>query len=337
VDGTKLMPENISIGDYVLPNNVFLAPMAGVTDLPFRKICRELGAGMVVGEMMSSSGALRQSLKSRLRGVHVDEPQPRCIQIVGSDSNIMAEAARYNVDQGASIIDINMGCPAKKVCKKLAGSALLAREGRVAEILKSVVNAVDVPVTLKIRTGPDPTNRNGVAIAKIAESEGVSLLSVHGRTRACKFVGEVEFDTIRAIKAAVAIPVIANGDLNDLNNIRQVLEFTKADGVMIGRAANGAPWYPGQVAACLKSGKISQGPTIELQRKIVLKHLDAIYSFYGGYRGVRIARKHIKWYVKSFPGSPDFRAQVNCEDIPAKQLDLVSNFYLRLGEYLRAA
>jgi tRNA-dihydrouridine synthase B len=333
----NLKTENINLGHYILPNNVFLAPMAGVTDLPFRKICRELGAGMVVGEMTSSSRELRQSLKSRLRGVHIDEPQPRCIQIVGSDSSMMAEAARYNVDQGASIIDINMGCPAKKVCNKLAGSALLATESRVAEILKAVVSAVDVPVTLKIRTGPDPTNRNGVAIAKIAESEGVSLLSVHGRTRACKFVGKVEYHTIRAIKSAVAIPVIVNGDLNGLDNIRQVLEFTKADGVMIGRAANGAPWYPGQVAAFLKTGETCQQPTIEFQREIVLKHLDAIYSFYGGYRGVRIARKHIKWYVSSFPGSADFRAQVNKEDAPAKQLVLVSNYYLRLGEYLQAA
>ncbi len=327
----------MNLGNYILPNNVFLAPMAGVTDLPFRKICRELGAGMVVGEMTTSSSELRRTLKSRLRGVHLDEPQPRCVQIVGWDPNMMAEAARYNMDQGASVIDINMGCPARKVCNKLAGSALLAEESRVASILEAVVNAVNIPVTLKIRTGTDPRNRNGVVIAKIAESAGVALLSVHGRTRQCKFGDTVEYQTIRAIKSAVSIPVIANGDLNHLGKINRVLQYTKADGVMIGRAANGAPWYPGQVASYLESGKTCPAPTIESQRKIVLRHLQAIYSFYGSFRGVRIARKHIKWYVSSFPDSLNFRKQVNGVDTPGKQLSLVSNYYLSVDEFLRAA
>jgi len=287
--------------------------------------------------MTSSSIELRQTLKSRLRGVHLDEPEPRCIQIVGWDPKTMAAAARYNVDQGASIIDINMGCPAKKVCNKLAGSALLAEEGKVADILNAVVNAVDVPVTLKIRTGTDPGNRNGVAIAKIAESEGISLLSVHGRTRQCRFAGAVEYHTISAIKSAVSIPVIANGDLDSLDKIKRVLAFTGVDGVMIGRAANGAPWYPGQVASWLKTGKADLVPTMESQRKIVLEHLEAMYSFYGSYRGVRIARKHIKWYVSRFPESLRFRKRVNNEEIPAKQLDLVSSYYLHVGEYLQAA
>ena len=243
----------------------------------------------------------------------------------------------YNVDQGASIIDINMGCPAKKVCKKMAGSALLGDEQRVGRILDAVVNAVDVPVTLKIRTGVDPTQRNGESIARIAESAGIALLSVHGRTRACKFSGEVEYETIRRIKKAVSLPVIANGDLNSYEKARQVICETGVDGVMIGRAANGAPWFPGQLASYLQTGIVPRDPDLQRQQDIVLEHLQRIYSFYGSNRGVRIARKHIKWYTESMPDSGKFRTLVNSQDSPEVQLSLVSEYYFRIQDFPKAA
>ncbi len=325
------------IGQHILPNNVFLAPMAGVTDLPFRQICRQLGAGMVVGEMTACSEDLRHTIKSINRGVHLSEPEPRSIQIVGWDPKMMARAAIYNVEQGASIIDINMGCPAKKVCQKLAGSALLGDEKAVASILAAVVGAVTVPVTLKIRTGTDPENRNGVAIAKLAECEGISLLAVHGRTRACKYIGDAEYKTIKEIKAAVSIPVVVNGDLNSMDKIRRVLDFTHADGVMIGRGAHGAPWFPGQVARYLQSRVKEPNFELSIQRKIVLTHLDDIYSFYGCDRGVRIARKHIKWYTENFPENGTIRKLINSEESPKRQLGLVSDYYFKLQNYLQAA
>ena len=333
----------MNIGNHALTNNVFLAPMAGVTDLPFRKICRQLGAGMVVGEMTASDISLRNTAKSLFRRVHLDEPEPRCIQIVGWQPKIMAEAALYNVDQGASVIDINMGCPAKKVCKKLAGSALLSDETQVAKILEAVVAAVNVPVTLKIRTGVDPEHRNGVSIARIAEQSGIQLLSVHGRTRACKFVGEVEYETIKKIKQAVAIPVIVNGDLDTYVKTKNVLDYTATDGAMVGRAANGAPWFPGLLASFLKTGKIPEIPSVQTQWSIVLNHLEQIYSFYGNYRGVRIARKHIKWYLEKLPhdrscsNNIEMRKQINCEETPEIQLGLVSDYYLKQIDYLQAA
>jgi len=306
--------------------------MAGVTDLPFRQLCRRLGVGMVVGEMTASAKNLRATLKSRLRGIHLDEPEPRSIQIVGWDPASMAEAARYNVDQGASVIDINMGCPAKKVCKKLAGSALLGDEKRVIEILKAVVSAVEVPVTLKIRTGIDLNHINGVRIAKIAQSEGIQCLAVHGRTRACMYRGEAEYRTIKKIKQSVSIPVIANGDLDGLYKIKRVMKETAVDGIMIGRAAQGAPWFPGQVADYLSTGKLRPSPTLSEQKRIVLAHLQAIYSFYGGYQGVRVARKHIKWYTEKFVGSGTFRRNVNQLESPDAQQRAVSEFYLSLEE-----
>lgn len=327
----------ISIGSYELPNRVFLAPMAGVTDLPFRKLCRRLGAGMVTGEMMSSRADLRHTSKSKSRGVHIDEPEPRSIQIVGWCPDMMAEAAQYNVAQGASIIDVNMGCPAKKVFQKAAGSALLAHPLQVEKILRAVVNAVDVPVTLKIRTGVSRNEINGVEIAKIAESSGINLIAVHGRTRNDIYFGEAEFETIRKIKENVSIPVIANGDINNCSKARDVLNHTNCDGVMIGRAAHGAPWLPGQVARYLESGREPVTIPIEQTRTIVLEHLQSIHQFYGEEKGVRIARKHIKWYVASHPRYDLFRSRVNQLESAEHQLDAVFNYYSLLEKTLLAA
>lgn len=322
----------MNIGGYNLPNNVALAPMAGITDLPFRKICRELGAGYVVGEMVTSDPALYKSEKSRLRGVHLDEPCPRAIQIVGWNPQILADSARYNVDQGASIIDINMGCPAKKVCRRYAGSALLQDEALVGRILDAVVGAVEVPVTLKIRTGISPTQRNGVAIARIAESAGISCLAVHGRTRACKYNGIAEYETIKKICTAVSIPVFANGDVNGFEQSARVLRYTGADGIMIGRAAHGAPWLPGQVAKFLESGAKPEDPEISLQSTIVLNHLEQIYSFYGSERGVRIARKHIKWYTQDHSDPGSFRNAFNRAITPRQQLHITARYYLEITD-----
>ncbi len=327
----------MQIGDFQLDNNIALAPMAGITDLPFRRLCRKLGAGYVVGEMLGSDPSLRGTTKSRLRGVHREEPTPRSIQIVGWDPQVMADAARYNVDQGASIIDINMGCPTKKVCKRYAGSALLADESRVLKILETVVKAVTVPVTLKMRTGVSAQFRNGVQIAKIAESAGISALAVHGRTRACKYKGRVEFNTIRSICQAVSIPVFANGDISDFDSARKTINYTGADGLMIGRGAHGAPWFPGQLAQFFATGLRPKSPDISFQREIVLEHLDAIYQFYGTGRGVRIARKHIKWYTKNYPDSGNLRSAFNCTESPALQARLVSDFYLNLTNSIQKA
>jgi len=318
---------SISIGRFLLDNPVALAPMAGVTDLPFRKLCRSFGAGYVVGEMLASDPMLRKSRKSKLRGVHLEEPIPRAIQIVGWDPGVMANAAKFNVDQGASIIDINMGCPAKKVCQRYAGSALLDQETQVAAILEAVVNAVDVPVTLKIRTGVSVSNRNGVKIAKIAEQSGIQALAVHGRTRECKYKGEVEYDTIRKICKAVSIPVFANGDIDSCEKARDVLTDTGASGIMIGRGAHGAPWFPGKVAGFLKSNLPVSDPTLAEQQEVVLLHLDEIYRFYGAEQGVRIARKHIKWYVEKLPHRLAINTDVYRAESPDIQLKGVCEFY----------
>ncbi len=318
------------IGDIELANPVALAPMAGVTDLPFRRLCRELGAGYVVGEMLASDPSLRQSGKSRLRGVHREEPAPRAIQIVGWDPAIMADAARYNADQGASVIDINMGCPAKKVLKRAAGSALLGDEPRVIRILEAVVGAVQVPVTLKMRTGLAPDARNGVRIARIAEQSGIRALAVHGRTRACRYAGEAEFLTIREICNAVSIPVFANGDILHWERAEKIRRFTGAAGVMIGRGAHGAPWLPGMVARYLETGLAPEMPPLSRQRDIVLRHLDAIYRFYGNEQGVRIARKHIKWYLDSHPDPEPFRTAAVQSDCPRRQSALLSDYYNQL-------
>jgi tRNA-dihydrouridine synthase B len=316
----------LTIGPYTLDNKVALAPMAGVTDLPFRRLCRRLGAGLVVSEMVTSDTRLWNSKKSRLRLVHSEECEPRSVQIAGAEPAMLATAAAANVALGAQIIDINMGCPAKKVCKKAAGSALLRDETLVRDILKAVVNAVDVPVTLKIRTGWSPEHRNGVAIARIAEDAGIALLSVHGRTRACRFQGEVEYRTIEAICDSVDIPVLANGDIDSPTKAREVLEQTGAAGVMIGRAAQGRPWLCGQVARFLEQGKLLPEPTPAEKAAIMAEHLQGLYDFYGEYMGLRIARKHVGWYLQQASGGEQFRRRFNGLESAAEQLAALSDF-----------
>lgn len=317
----------MQIGPYKLKNNLFVAPMAGVTDQPFRQLCRRLGAGMAVSEMVSSNSLLWGSKKTLRRADHSGEDEPRSVQIVGADPDLMAQAAKYNVDQGAQIIDINMGCPAKKICKVAAGSALLKDEPLVQRILESVVSAVDVPVTLKVRTGWDTENRNGVAIARIAEDIGIQALAVHGRTRACAYKGDAEYDTIAAIKAAVSIPVIANGDINTPVKAKQVLEYTGADGVMIGRAAQGKPWIFREIQHFLDTGEHLAEPSLEEIRATLLDHINNLYAFYGEYAGVRIARKHISWYSKGCRGGGGFRNTVNRVDTAKQQYEMVSQFF----------
>jgi tRNA-dihydrouridine synthase B len=288
----------ITIGPYVLPSSVVLAPMAGVTDRPFRILCRKLGAGLAASEMLTSDIRLWNTPKSRRRMSHEGEPEPRVVQLAGADGRALAEAARMNVDLGAQIIDVNMGCPAKKVCGKLCGSALLQDEALVGRLLEAVVNAVSVPVTLKIRTGWDRNNRNGVRIARIAQSAGIKALAVHGRTRADFYEGDAEYETIRQIKAAIAIPVFANGDIESPQKAREVLDFTSADGVMLGRGSHGAPWIFRSVNAYLDTG-IAAPPLSRAEvRDIILAHLDSLYVFYGEDSGVRIARKHLGWYFE---------------------------------------
>lgn len=288
----------MQIGPWVLPSRVVLAPMAGVTDRPFRILCRKLGAGLAASEMLTSDTRLWTTPKSRRRMSHEGEPEPRVVQLAGAEPEALAEAARLNVDQGAQIIDLNMGCPAKKVCGKLCGSALLKDESLVARILETVVSAVNVPVTLKIRTGWDREHRNGVSIARIAEASGIQALAVHGRTRADFYDGTAEYETIRAIKSAVRIPVLANGDINAPQKAREVLDFTGADGVMIGRASHGAPWIFGAVNAFLSGGNSYSALSRTEVRDIILAHLDSLYAFYGEETGVRIARKHLGWYCE---------------------------------------
>lgn len=299
------------IGIYTLPNRLILAPMAGVTDRPFRQLCRRLGAGLVVSEMVTSDVRLWNSRKSSLRLLHAGDPEPRSVQIAGGDPQMMAEAARRNVELGAQIIDINMGCPAKKVCNKAAGSALLRDEPLVRDILEAVVGAVDVPVTLKIRTGWDRQNKNGVTVAKIAEDAGIAALSVHGRTRADLYTGDAEYDTIAAIKQAVSIPVFANGDIDSPHKARAVLDATGADALLIGRAAQGRPWIFREIEHYLRTGELLPAPTLHEVERILLEHLTALHAFYGDEMGVRIARKHVGWYLATLPGAREFRAHFN--------------------------
>lgn len=322
----------INIGPYTLPNNLFLAPMAGVTDRPFRQLCRRLGAGMAVSEMITANKSLWASKKSLLRANHSGEPEPRSVQIAGADPQMMAEAAQHNVDQGAHIIDINMGCPAKKVCNVMAGSALLQNEKLVGDILTSVVNAVDVPVTLKIRTGWDPDNRNGIAIARLAEQSGIQALAVHGRTRACGYKGEAEYDTIAKIKSIINIPVIANGDISSPEKAKQVLDYSQADGLMIGRAAQGNPWVFQQINHFLMHGEHLAPPTVAEVREILIEHLHTLYDFYGDYTGVRMARKHIAWYSKGLRNGNPFRQQMNTLEHPQQQLDFTEHFFAQLKQ-----
>ncbi len=320
------------IGPYELPNNLILAPMAGVTDRPFRQLCRDLGAGMAVSEMVSSNSLLWGSEKTRRRANHEGETEPKSVQIAGADPRMMAEAARHNADQGAQIIDINMGCPAKKVCNVMAGSALLRDEVLVGRILEAVVGAVEVPVTLKIRTGWDKASRNAPRIAQIAEQAGVQALAIHGRTRACGYKGEAEYDTIAEVKTRVSLPVIANGDIRTPEKAKQVLDHTGADAVMIGRAAQGRPWIFREIDHYLRTGERLPEPSVEEIRRIMIGHLHNLYAFYGEYRGVRIARKHISWYSKGQPGGAVFRDRVNRVETVAEQLALTEAFFDGLAE-----
>ncbi len=322
----------MEIGRYQLGNNLVLAPMAGVTDRPFRQLCKRLGAGMAVSEMVSSNSLLWGSTKTRQRANNTGETEPKSVQVVGADPQMMAAAARCNASNGAQIIDINMGCPAKKVCNVLAGSALLKDERLVGRILDAVVSAVDVPVTLKIRTGWDQAHRNGTAIARIAEAAGVQALAVHGRTRACAFKGDAEYDTIRAIKHAVSIPVIANGDITTPEKASYVLETTGADGIMIGRAALGRPWIFREVVHYLTTGKKLPAPDVGEVRTILMDHLNNLYEFYGEYTGVRVARKHISWYSKGLPGGAAFRRTINQAVSSKAQLVLIREFFDKLTE-----
>jgi len=318
----------MKIGNFEIANPVIAAPMAGVTDKPYRQVCRENGAGLVVSEMITSVEELRTSRKTRYRSNLSGEPGPLVVQLVGTDPQQLAAAAQYNVGLGAQIIDINMGCPAKKVCKKAAGSALLANELLVDEILNSVVSAVDAPVTVKIRTGTTPESRNGVAIAKIAEAAGAQAITVHGRTRQCKFVGAVEYDTIAAVKDAVTIPVIANGDIDTPQKAKKILDYTNADAVMIGRAAQGQPWLFKQIADYLNGGTVSEIPSSEQRATIITDHLNAVHKFYGKLLGVRLARKHIKWYLQNWEtNTPELlRKEINATEQPHVQLALIKRF-----------
>lgn len=326
------------IGPYKLSSNLILAPMAGITDRPFRQLCRRFGAGLAVSEMISADTSLWGSRKTLTRLDHEGEDAPISVQIVGSDPAKMAQAARVNVDHGAQIIDINMGCPAKKVCKVAAGSALLQDEPLVARILESVVNSVEVPVTLKIRTGWDTENRNGVQIARIAEQSGIQALAVHGRTRACGFSGEAEYDTIRQIKSAVELPIIANGDIDQLKKVKQVLKSTGVDGIMIGRAAQGRPWVFSEINHYLQTGEQLPEPDPSWIRDILLEHLQALYSLYGKTHGVRIARKHIAWYSKHRDDAAAFRATINQATNTEDQTKLIHEYFKchQLGEGLSA-
>ncbi len=301
--------------------------MAGVTDLPFRQLCRQLGAGLTVSEMITSDTRLWKSRKSQQRLIHKDEPSPRSVQIAGSIPEMMADAAQQNVELGAEIIDINMGCPAKKVCKRAAGSALLQDETLVAEILTAVVSAVNVPVTLKIRTGWDEQNRNALNIARIAEDAGIQALAVHGRTRACRFKGQAEYDTIAEVVQQISIPVFANGDIQTPQQAKQVLDHTGAAAIMIGRAAQGNPWIFNEINHYLAHGKIPNKPNNEELITVISQHIQAIHKHYGEYLGLRIARKHVGWYVSSLPNGEAFRKYFNQLEDPCKQIQSLQHFF----------
>lgn len=312
--------------------------MAGVTDRPFRQLCKQLGAGYAVSEMAASDPRLWASEKTARRTNHDGEMEPRAVQIAGADPAMLAACAKFNVERGAQIIDINMGCPVKKVCNSWCGSALLQDEALVGRILDAVVGAVDVPVTLKFRTGWNRLNKNALAIAKMAESAGIAILTLHGRTRADGYTGEAEYDTIAAVKAAVSIPVVANGDITTPEKAKFVLQYTGADAIMIGRAAQGRPWIFREVEHYLRTGTHLPAPTVTEVRALMSEHLQAHYAFYGEYMGLRTARKHIGWYVRDLPGGEDFRQRMNRMEDCAEQLAAVDFFFesqLRYGERLQ--
>lgn len=320
----------MQIGPHQLKNNLVVAPMAGVTDRPFRMLCKKMGAGLAVSEMVTSNSLLYGSEKTKRRANHEGEVSPISVQIAGAEPAMMAEAARHNVENGAQIIDINMGCPAKKICNVMAGSALLRDEPLVSQILKAVVNAVDVPVTLKIRTGWDRQNKNAIQIARMAEDIGVQALTIHGRTRNDLYHGEAEYDTIAAVKQAIKIPLIANGDITTPEKAKFVLDYTKADAVMIGRAAQGRPWIFRETEHFLNTGEHMLPPTVEEIHQVMLEHLHDLYAFYGDLTGMRVARKHISWYTKGLSGSAAFRHNMNTLQTIELQLQAINDFFAEL-------
>ena len=325
------------IGEYEISPALVLAPMAGITDKPMRMLCRRLGASYAVSEMLASDSSLWHTRKSERRRDHAGEPGPVGVQLVGSDPAVLAQAARLRVDQGVDIIDINMGCPVKKVMKQWAGSALLQDEHLVGQILDAVVAAVDVPVTLKIRTGPSAERRNGVAIARIAESAGIAALAVHGRTREQRFRGEAEYTTIAEIRQQVSIPILANGDIADPDRAAAVFVETGADGLMIGRGACGRPWIFREIAAHLAGQPVPEPPDAEELRAIMLEHIAGVHQHYGERQGVRIARKHIGWYLEGRPGSDPWRARINRVDEAREQIGLINACLDAIGTGLSLA
>ncbi|SDG70999.1 MULTISPECIES: tRNA dihydrouridine synthase DusB [unclassified Duganella] len=338
----------MQIGPHLLRNNVFVAPMAGVTDRPFRQLCKELGAGYAVSEMAASNPRLWATEKSSRRTDHTGEMEPKAVQIAGADPKDLADCARFNVERGAQIIDINMGCPVKKVCNAWCGSALLQDEELVKRIVDAVVGAVEVPVTLKFRTGWDRENKNALKIARIAEDAGIAMLTLHGRTRADGYKGDAEYDTIAAVKKSVSIPVVANGDITSPEKAQYVLDVTGADAVMVGRAAQGRPWIFREIDHYLRTGKHLPAPYVDEVRALMDEHLRAHYGFYGDYLGVRTARKHIGWYVRDLQGGEEFRQKMNLLESVEEQLLAVDQFFesqwrygdrlqYRLAEDLQAA
>ncbi|MCW5296832.1 tRNA dihydrouridine synthase DusB [Herbaspirillum lusitanum] len=323
----------MNIGPHSLRNNVFVAPMAGVTDRPFRQLCKQLGAGYAVSEMAASDPRLWQSEKTSRRTNHDGEMEPKAVQIAGADPAMLADCAKHNVDRGAQIIDINMGCPVKKVCNSWCGSALLQNEKLVGRILDAVVNAVDVPVTLKFRTGWNRENKNALAIAAMAEQSGIAMLTLHGRTRADGYSGEAEYETIAAVKAAVKIPVVANGDITTPERAKHVLTVTGADAVMIGRAAQGRPWIFREIDHFLRTGTHLPAPMVAEVQELMLEHLQAHYAFYGEYLGVRTARKHIGWYVRDLPEGEQFRQRMNRLEDTQLQWNAVRDFFESQAAY----
>jgi tRNA-dihydrouridine synthase B len=333
-----LLSACVKLGPYQLANNVFVAPMAGVTDRPFRQLCKQLGAGYAVSEMAASNPRLWQTEKTSRRINHDGEMAPRAVQIAGADPAMLADCARFNVERGAQVIDINMGCPVKKVCNSWCGSALLQDEQLVAQILDAVVAAVDVPVTLKFRTGWDRQHKNALNIARLAQSAGIAMLTLHGRTRADGYNGAAEYETIAAVKAAVTIPVVANGDITTPEKARHVLAVTGADAVMIGRAAQGRPWIFREIVHFLATGTHLAAPLVSDVAALMDEHLRAHYAFYGDYLGVRTARKHIGWYVRDLAGGEDFRQRMNLLEDCEQQLAAVNDFFesqIRFGERLQ--
>jgi tRNA-dihydrouridine synthase B len=321
----------MQIGPYQLKNNLILAPMAGISDRPFRELCKQFGAGLAVSEMVASNPALRGHKRTLLKADHSGETGIRSVQILGTDPQLMADAARFNAQRGAQIIDINMGCPAKKVCAIAAGSALLRDEALVKRILDAVVKAVDIPVTLKIRTGWDLHSRNAVEIAKIAENSGISALTIHGRTRACKFNGQAEHETLKKVKQAISIPVIANGDITTPEQAHFVLNSTGADAIMIGRGSQGNPWLFNQISHFINHGKHLEKPTVTDIHYTLLSHLDKLYSFYGNASGVKIARKHIAWYFKHLEFvTQHAQSVINQAQYPSQQIMLINSAFTLL-------